>query len=291
MLGLTRRYTAEDLLQGAEAQGTPVSARLLTDWISLGLLDQPLRRGLGRGKGSTATWSANQRRLFLIVLEKRQEVKRVATLCNIPVAMWLYFGPDCASTALARRAITTFASNGRTASRRAAGDTARRVVDQLASPNMRRKDRTALIGAIIEASGGGKFNREKLLTTARKVFDPDATGRTLGPPGARMTADSWVRVVEANITAADSLPTLSDDQLEDARLSHHSMMHTYMTNQASFAQDPDIGSIFTKPSNEYLVNNACAHLLTTIGFLELARRSAGQETTSQPHTQATYGPH
>lgn len=274
MMGhVERRYTAADLLLGAKAQGAPVSARLLTDWVSVGLLDRPLRRGLGRGKGSTATWSKNQYRLFLLVIEKRREVKRVTTLCNIPVAMWLYFGPDYASTSLVRRAMATFANNGRTASRRVAGDTARRVVDQLASPNMSRTDRTALICAVINALGGGTFDRDALRIAARKVFDPDETDRSLGPPGARITADSWVRVVEANVTGTETLPRLSDDQLEDARLSHHRTMQVYVSHQSTFAQDPEIGSIFTQPSNEYLVNNACAHLLTTIGFLELARRS------------------
>jgi hypothetical protein len=58
------------------------------------------------------------------------------------------------------------------------------------------------------------------------------------------------------------------------------MLQEYASNQPTFAQDPEIGAIFTQPSNEYLVNNACAHLLTTIGFLELARRNGTNPTTN-----------
>ena len=85
-----RTYTAADLAADATAAGAPVSTRLITDWVERGLLDRPRRRGLGRGRGTVATWPENQRQLFLALLDQRRRgVKRLATLCNLPVTIWL----------------------------------------------------------------------------------------------------------------------------------------------------------------------------------------------------------
>lgn len=271
------RYVAEELVRGAEAQGTPVSRRLLTDWVSLGLLDQPTRRGLGRGKGTSATWSYNQYRLFLITLQKRQEVERVKTLCNLPVMAWLYWGPDYASVEQVRRAMKTFATSTRTASGRVSRETGKRVADQLAGPGLRREDRTALVEAIVDALGGGTLDTERLREAARRVFDRGDTGRVVGPQGAQMRVDAWVRIVEANLAGTESLASLTDAEFEDARLAHHHAMATYSQRQPEFAQDPEIGAAFDAPTPDFLANNACSQLLTTIGFLQLARRNAPPE--------------
>ena len=88
----TARFDAEAMLAAARSRGFTPSKRLLSDWVSLGLLDRPLRKGLGRGRGSTATWPAEQRELFLQLLAKRATVRQIAPLCNIPVWLWLYYG-------------------------------------------------------------------------------------------------------------------------------------------------------------------------------------------------------
>lgn len=74
------RYTKADLLDAAQAHGTPATGRLITDWVSLGLLDKPVPRSRGRGKGVERTWSENQLQLFVVLLDKRREVRRRRSL-------------------------------------------------------------------------------------------------------------------------------------------------------------------------------------------------------------------
>ena len=101
-------YTASDLIRASESRQDPVSQRLITDWVSKGLLDRPTVRGLGRGKGTVAAWPESQHRLFLVLLEKRREVKRTATLCNIPVSVWLLWGDEYVRLRQVRRALNTW---------------------------------------------------------------------------------------------------------------------------------------------------------------------------------------
>lgn len=267
-----RRYTRQDLIAAAAAQGTPVKGRLIDDWVALGLIDGPLKRGLGRGKGTTASWGYNQTRMFLVVLQKRQEVSRVKTLCNIPVFTWLHWGPSFASVEQVRRAMRTYAESGMTASQRTARQTARRVVDQLKGPGIRRDDRTALIEAIANALGGGPVNTDELREAARRVFDPKGTGRVAGPEGAQIREDSWIRTVEANIAGTRALEYMTDEQFEDVRLAHLHHLELYAAEQPRFAADPEIGDRFEPPTLQVQANNACSQLLTLIGFQELAKR-------------------
>src|SRR5438876_822928 len=88
---MQRRYTANELLSDARRRGHKVSRRLLTDWVAIGLLDKGTDRGRGRGRGKEYTWPDEQRRLFLVLLDKHGTVKR-PVLANIPVALWLFFG-------------------------------------------------------------------------------------------------------------------------------------------------------------------------------------------------------
>jgi hypothetical protein len=268
------RYAVKELLAAASAASTPASSRLITDWVSKGLLDQPLVRGLGRGKGTSATWSENQFQLFLLLLDKRRTVRLTATLCNIPVGLWLYFGPDYVPVRQVRRALGIFASNYATTSARAARQTGRFVAEQLAAPHVGRKDRERLIEAVVMATGGGGFDKpQHLLDVARDIFDPDRTGRTVGPPEASLTPEAWVRLMEARITAANRLDTIPDDLFADTRLANARTLQAYIRGQPRLRGDPQVGELFEPVTNDFLFNNACMHTLTTLGFLELARQA------------------
>ena len=59
----TPRFTKTEMIAAAVAEGHSATDRLLTDWQSAGLLDRPIKRGLGRGKGITALWPESQLRL------------------------------------------------------------------------------------------------------------------------------------------------------------------------------------------------------------------------------------
>ena len=267
-----RNYKKDDLLDAARSQATPTTGRLITDWVGRGLLDKPTARGRGRGKGVERTWPENQLKLFLVLLNKRREVRHIAALCNIPVMLWLYWGADYVPVRQVRRALSTYNRPLLTASGRVARQNARRVVAQLRAPNMKRQDKTDLINAVVAATGGAGFHRDALLGPAQRVFDPDDQGRRIGPPGALLRAESWVNVIEAKVLAAGIIDDLDADLFEQARLQHHAMMEHYIEHQPGFAQDPDVGTTFQQPTPDWLANNACDQITTTIGFLELARR-------------------
>jgi hypothetical protein len=276
-------YTAEDLIRVARARGFEPTKRLITDWTSIGLLDQPQRHSRGRARGIKRVWPERQLKLWLTLLEKRREVTHVAALCNLPVFLWLYLGPDYAPVRQVRRALTHFNRRLLAGPSTEARLAAKRLIDQVGAPNASQKDRKALVDAIVRATGGGGFNREALLEAVRPVFDPDGQGRQVGPPGAVMTADSWVNVTEATVVGAHTIKTLPEEDFEAARLAHHQHMRTYMARHAQLARDPEIGTMFEDPTDERLVNDACQHITTLIGFLELARRRGGR----QPEAAAT----
>ena len=54
------QHSMEELLLAAKERGYAPTRRMVLDWVELGLLDRPERRGRGRGKGVSATWSEEQ---------------------------------------------------------------------------------------------------------------------------------------------------------------------------------------------------------------------------------------
>jgi hypothetical protein len=278
-----RDHTADDLLRRARLGGFDPKKRLITDWVSIGLLDQPTARGRGRGKGVERTWPESQAQLFLVLLAKRREITHVASLCNVPAFTWLYYGPEQVPVRQVRRALCFFNRLLPTAPASVARKAARRVVEQLSTPTTTRADQEELITAVVQATGGREFNRDALLEPARRIFDPDRTGRRVGPRGAAMTAESWVNVTEATLVGAQTIPHLAEEQFETARLAHHQTMAGYLQQHQEFARDPDIGQIFDTPTLDWLANNACSQITTTIGFLELARQRGAHQ--DQPGTK------
>ena len=101
------RLDMSGLVAAAGRAGFEIKPRLITDWASIGLLDQPEARGRGRGKGKSYTWPRQQAGLLIAVLNKRKEgVGRIALL-NIPVATWLIWGDRYTPLRQARRALAT----------------------------------------------------------------------------------------------------------------------------------------------------------------------------------------
>jgi len=275
-----RDHTADDLLRRARAGGFDPTKRLITDWVSIGLLDQPTARGRGRGKGVQRTWPESQAKLFLVLLAKRREITHVASLCNVPVFLWLYFGPEYAPVRQVRRTLGFFNRLVPTAPVSSARKAARRVLEQIGAPNATRADKAALVQALVNATGGREFDRDYMLEPVRQVLDPDGTGRRVGPAGATVTAESWVNTAEAMHVGAQTIPNLEDAGFETARVAHHQTMAAYLAQQPDFARDPDIGQIFDTPTMDWLANNACTQITSTIGFLELARRQGANEATT-----------
>ncbi|MEU6965757.1 hypothetical protein [Streptomyces chrestomyceticus] len=78
--------TIDDLVADAHAADYPdMNVRRVYDWIAKGLLDQPRLRTRRRGSDK-AEYSANQRRLLLLLLDKRQHVAHLNALAQVPLA-------------------------------------------------------------------------------------------------------------------------------------------------------------------------------------------------------------
>jgi hypothetical protein len=276
----SRSHTKTELLAAARAKGFAPSERLVTDWVSLGLLDQPRKRGLGRRKGTIATWPEEQLQLFLVLLRNRVDVKRIATLCNIPVTAWLWEGDRYVPTRQARRALETWAhAREHTNSWRAALETATQLVDQFNHPDATHAARKTLIDLIAQSAYGKPFDGVAILDAFRKVFDPLGVGRTLGPAGAAFVPEHYVFLTQARLAAVTALrqQTLDDAAYNWARQEYLTSRHEYQQEIVPrIAADPEAALVFFSGTSggmlipdttfDRIVNGACVDLLTMLGI-------------------------
>lgn len=282
------RYTRDEMLGAARKGGFAPSKRLLSDWVSLGLLDQSTRRGLGRGKGTEATWPQQQLNLFLALLEKRPTVSHIAPLCNLPVFLWLWFGDEFVSTRQARRALMTWGgANRHSSSWRAARAAAVNIAGQFAHPDANERALERFITAIARATYGAPFDAEAVLGAFRDVFDPHGENRSIGPPQVRFRPEYFVALVKARLAALEALrrDEVDDQAFEWARGEYQTTRREYEQLIPRIAEDPEAVQLFfrTTPAGvvvpdttlDDVANHACADLLTLTGiYLENMARGS-----------------
>jgi hypothetical protein len=273
-------YTKADLLEVAHGAGHAVTGRLITDWVSQGLLDRATKRGLGKGKGTASTWPEAQRNLFLVLLQKHATVKRIAALCNIPVGVWLWWGDNYVPTRQARRALETWAhARERAGSWRAARETANDLVGRFAADTASKAARKELVDLVAKAAYGKPFDGPKTLAAFRRVFDPDNTGRVLGPRGAGFVPEHYIFITQARVDAIRALRqgTLGGEAYTWARTEYLTSRREYEAEILSrIAADPEASRVFfTQTENgvvlpdttlEHVMNHACVDLLTVLGI-------------------------
>jgi hypothetical protein len=269
-------YTVDELVELALEAGFEASVRLICDWESLGLLDSPRRRPLGRGRGSQkGVWSEAQKNLFLSLLHHRRQLpaNRVAGLANIPVWLWLWWGDDFVPLRQARKALATWCGRHRTKAGVSASEArrmSRRFAETVVQPHTHPRDTAALRRVVEESLQTMSFDHEAFREAVRRVFDPHAEGRTIGPAGAPMSTDIVVRAVEARFSALHALDDLTDSQWEDARFIYVVTKIDYAQEQPDLAKHPLTGKTHQPPSLEGDVNKACFDLLTILGMSLLA---------------------
>jgi hypothetical protein len=260
-----RRYTAAQLLADAAAAESPASGRLITDWVAKGLLDHPRKRGLGRGRGTIATWPEDQRRLFLALLDQRRRgVKRQATLCNLPVTLWLDsegLDHDLVPLRQVRRCLTTWVTAHKASPVRAARYTAELLIEQQGAPHISRRASRSLIDAVSRATSGAGFDRELLYDAARRAFDSERF------------AGLWLRTIQARFTAIERLGEIGDETYEAARLAINRSVPAYVEQQLAASPGEDETLVKLSIASE-LASTACLSLVTMLGFLELAREQS-----------------
>ncbi len=209
------RYTANQLREESAEHGPQVSGRLITDWVEKGLLDRPEVRGLGRGKGTSATWDQNQLRLFVSLLKHRQRARRAATLCNIPVGLWLMYGDGYAPLRQVRRSMATWASAYAVVGKGRAETSARELLEQVAHPDATESDRDRFELIITRAAQSQLPDLQELDEVAPKVIDPHRSGLARGPMGM-IHAENVLQTLRLRIAGLQNIDA-PDDIYQRAR--------------------------------------------------------------------------
>lgn len=257
------RYTGPELGVLAAREGLVATPRLLRRWVQLGLLDQPDRVGLGRGRGIRATWSANQARLLLELLKAQARSGTIAGLCHLPVWLWLRWGDDYVPLRQVRRALSTWRNFATNPSWAGAGRTASVVVAAISAPETRRSVRKRLREVVADQATGG-FNRAELLRAARDAVDGKKSPR--GPEAAPLDAQTYVRLVAARFDALGRLADVSDAEFDGAREAYRLGNAVYNREQADLAANHDTGHLFGVRGPEEEIRDACMDLVTLLGM-------------------------
>jgi hypothetical protein len=255
------------MVAAAVAVGHSATDRLLTDWQSAGLLDRPTKRGLGRGKGITALWPESQLRLWLLLLDKRRQTSQIPNLCNVPVALWLFFGDTYATLDQVKKSMRTWAQRyGPSRGHKQAKQIARRLVTDLPLQISNRNARAALIEHVAAAVLHGirtdseRRDLRRRLLLAIGVKD----GQELPPAGPVLL----VELVLIRLLAARQLTngTVPDHVVLWARAWHLFKLQEYLAAHEAGNLPSVPGIPFDRPSLDTLIPNACRDLLTAIGM-------------------------
>jgi hypothetical protein len=279
----TPRFTADELLAVAAEDGLEASRRLITDWVSLGLLDRPFHPGRGRTLGGyeKGTWPIEQAQLFVDLLALRQRpdnpVMSVAALANVPVAGWLWMA-EASGVPLrqVRRALATWCGHHRSRKSVAASRArklAREMLKQFDNPHATRVDRQALVEVLATSIRDRTFDREKTTTAVERVFDPHGVGRALGPEEVKATANGFARMLEAQASGYLELTTFSDQEFGDARVIYRQGRREYTELQPRFVSNRQGSPLnLDDVSFESVLNSACRNLLFLLGLGRLEPR-------------------
>jgi len=267
------RYTVLDLVEAARPHRPDASVRMVRRWVQFGLLDAPSRRGLGRGRGIEATWSRNQRRLFIELTRAQQRGASISSLCNMPVWLWLWWGDPYVPLRQVRRALDTWAEARTNPSWSDALHVARAVVGKLAIAGTKRSV-LRLFRQTIADQAAGAFDRDALRDAARDAIEGEARRRR-GPIGAQLDASRYADLVAMRFEALDHLADLGDDVFESARLLLHHAKADYDQKRPAFEADADLGPLFAEATTSDEVNLACLDLVTALGAVSRLRSADG----------------
>jgi len=263
--------TREDLVADAHATGHEITVRLITDWVSRGLLDQPTRQPKGYGRGSDkGLYSENQRRLLLSLLDKRAS-NHLRSLARIPLFVWLYWGDDHVPTRQALRALTTWVDDFRT-SKEAASQAARLIIGQVDHPLASAEARRSLLELLTESAYCGRVDEPRIRQAVHAVFEPEHVliKRVAGPLSAPMSTDSVVRLFTARLSAAQAVRrgVVVESQLVQAREAHRTNMAEYVARLPGMAsQVPEqLADAFRQPSAQMMAETCGTDILTVLGL-------------------------
>ncbi|MFD7030060.1 hypothetical protein ACFWAR_18655 [Streptomyces sp. NPDC059917] len=224
--------TAEDLVADAQALGIErVSARMVTDWVEVGLLAAPDFQKSTRHGSDLGLFPAVQRRLFseLLDVRRRSPLARIPHHALIPVVLFVWLNADTVvSVAQARRALRTYARTAGRANATRRREVARRVVAQFAHPSATHQQRRTVQLLVEEGEKSGRPDWARLHSALTAVCSPWPTAgvplleRGIGRPDAPLTVtDSIVlRVAAERLRARLGGEQVPEEDLLRARTVH-----------------------------------------------------------------------
>ena len=255
------------MVKRAVAAGHQATDRLFADWQEVGLIDQPVKRGLGRGKGILALWPESQLRLWLLLLDKRKETSQIPNLCNVPVGLWVYFGDEYVSLRQVRKCMTTWSERyGSSRGHKMAKQTARQLLDDLPIVGLSRNAKADLVTSMATALLQGikhDDDRRKLRTTLMRAVgvDPDHPEST--NRAAAVVDMVLVRLLASHHLSRGSVP---DHIFEWARAWHLYGLRRYMDALDSGNLPAMPGVAFDRPDFDRLIPSTCRDLMSAIGM-------------------------
>ncbi|MFG2785745.1 hypothetical protein ACGFY7_49000 [Streptomyces prunicolor] len=277
--------TIDDLVADAHAAGYPdMTVRRVHDWIAKGLLDQPRLRTRRRGSDK-AEHSVNQRRLLLLLLDKRQQVAHMSALAQVPLAMWLWWD-GYVPTRQAQRVWVTWVGRGRR-SQEVAREGAVGLLEQVGHQLATETDRTRFVRVITELGNGKALTvrgRAELLDAVRDVMEPDtvfaASGfvRALGPTQTPMTVETVIGYIEALSVALGRTVdgTVDAALLDRARAIHRASTAGYLAQRGGLATEAgQLAHLFREPTLQQQFDQAGRQLLLVLGMHLVHRRTRG----------------
>jgi hypothetical protein len=294
---ITGPGTVHDLVTDAEAAGHQITVRLVRDWTEVGLLDRPRKRPAGRGRGSSpALYPANQRQLLLTLLHHRPD-NGIKSLAKIPVAIWMYWGDEYVPLRQARQALLTWLGDPRL-SQRHARQTAQDILGQFDSPTATPAARRQLRTVLADIAYTGHLDTDRLERALLDVFEAgyQRVHRAIGHPGAPLTVEHMIGLMQARLTAADLLRDgqVSDAAFYQARYAHLMAYAEYaVTLQPLFepSSPAHIPGMYEPVTAERALNEGCLNLLTTIGLQAMhPDRTAQMLAGVSPHRAQSIDP-
>ncbi len=244
--------------------------------VKHGAIGHRLIKGKGKRLSVTGSWSFSQRELLreVLTLEQRYH-SRLADICVLPVAKWMYWGEASDIDLLqVKRAMCTWASYHRFSRRRSfkrAERDASNFLRAIGHPSAVERRRVA--EQLAKISYNWEYPDEATLCDLlRPVIDPDLKGEAKGPQGARFSPEASSHLITARTTAIDAISTngsISDSLWEWARVFHLFNYRRYQKRQSDlYAQvaGTTIAHLFEADTLDSLCSTACHELATIIGI-------------------------
>ena len=169
-----------------------------------------------------------------------------------------------------RRALQTYGDHYRRGSWKSALFSANEVVAQL-GPDVNKSAAKDLRQAIALAAFRGELGDEL------KGRISDAYRRLVKDrPAMQPVAEGYVQMVEARQIATAQLSEIPSEDFQTARAAHLQALSGYEADQPWLAIRPDVWRLHQqRPDWEWRLNNACLHLLGSLGLLLLSRERRG----------------